>query len=209
MVESPAVSPPRLLLLDDEPVIVATLAEALRIAGFAVSACHSAAQAVELVRAAPFALLRRDRRRRRVRQPFMFLSAYSDPQLVDQAILAGALAYIVKPIDPVQLVPTVRTAITRAREMAALLEQADRLTKAVDANRDVSVAVGLLMAQRGLPRQAAYEALRQHARRHRRRLVEVAAEITSGVEALYGIPTADRPGHPPDTSAVLGEAEES
>ena len=85
------------------------------------------------------------------RQPFMFLSAYSDDALVSAAISAGALAYVVKPIDPIHLVPTIRTAIQRAREIAALVEQGERLTKTIDTNRDVSVAVGLLMAQRGLP----------------------------------------------------------
>lgn len=196
----------RLLVVDDEPIIVATLTDNLQRAGFEVAGAISAAEAIAQVRAASFALaivdyampdlngLEAAAKFTELRQPFMFLSAYSNPELVDQAILAGALAYLVKPIDPVQLVPAVRTAAQRAREMVALLEQSERLAKAIDTNRDVSVAVGLLMAQRSLTREKAYEVVRNHARRHRRRLVDLAREITAGAEALYGIPAAERPG---------------
>jgi response regulator NasT len=206
----------RLLLVDDEPLIVATLSDGLRHAGFEVTGTNSAMEAIEHARSGAYALaivdyampglngLEAAAKLTQLRQPFMFLSAYSDQELVDQAILAGALAYIVKPVDPVQLVPAVRTAAQRAREIAALLEQTERLTKAIDTNRDVSVAVGLLMAQRSITRQAAYDALRQHARRQRRRLAEIAAEITAGVEALYGIPTPDTP-RPTDKTPSDGE----
>jgi AmiR/NasT family two-component response regulator len=193
----------RVLLMDDEPVIVATLADGLRRAGFDVTATTAAAEALEHVRQATFALAILDYAMpgqngleaaallTKLHQPFMFLSAYSDPELVDQAIIAGALAYVVKPIDPVQLIPTVRAAAQRAQEISALLEQTERLSKAIDTNRDVSVAVGLLMAQRGLSRRVAYETLRQHARRTRRRLSDLAAEITVGAEALYAVPVAE------------------
>jgi len=196
-------TPQRILLVDDEPMIVATLADALRSAGFDITTSTSPTEAIENVRQGPFALavldyamtglngLEAAAKFVMLRQPFMFLSAYSDPDLVEQAITAGALAYVVKPVDPVQLIPTVRAAAKRAREIEALLEQADRLSKAIDTNRDVSVAVGLLMAQRGITRQLAYESLRQHARRVRRRLSEVAGEITAGAESLFSVRTAD------------------
>jgi response regulator NasT len=203
----------RLLVVDDEPIIVATLADGLRRAGFEVTGAVSADEAIAHVRAGSFALAIVDYAMpglngleaavtfTELRQPFMFLSAYSDPELVERAILAGALAYLVKPIDPVQLVPSVRTAAQRAREMVALLEQSERLAKAIDTNRDVSVAVGLLMAQRGLTREKAYDALRNHARRHRRRLVELAKEITAGAEALYGIPSGELSGRATDKNS--------
>jgi response regulator NasT len=198
----------RILLVDDEPVIVATLADGLRRAGFHVTTATLATEAVERVRQGPFHLAILDYampgrngleaavEMTQLRQPFMFLSAYSDPELVDKAIRAGALAFVVKPIDPAQLVPTVRAATQRAQEMSALLEQTEKLTRAIETNRDVSVAVGLLMAHRGLSRQAAYEALRQQARRTRRRLPELASEITAGAEALYSVPAAEANSSP-------------
>ncbi|MGO9993525.1 MAG: ANTAR domain-containing response regulator [Steroidobacteraceae bacterium] len=212
--------PNRLLLIDDEPMIVATISDFLRGAGFEVTFATVASDAIESVRRGRFALTIVDYAMpglngleaavlfAQLRQPFMFFSAYSDEALVSAAIAAGALAYVVKPIDPIHLVPTIRTAIQRAREIAALVEQVERLTRTIDTNRDVSVAVGLLMAQRGLPRQAAYDTLRQHARRTRRRLADLAAEVSAGAQALFNIPTLEqtdrrnaKSGTEPDDSA--------
>ncbi|MGO9995009.1 MAG: ANTAR domain-containing response regulator [Steroidobacteraceae bacterium] len=203
MTEQNELAASRLLLVDDEPIIVATIADCLRRAGFDVTATTSAKEAVEFVRQGSFALAIIDYAMpdlngleaavlfAQLRQPFMFLSAYSEAALVSAAVSAGALAYVVKPIDPIHLIPTVRTAISRAREIAALVEHNVQLTRTIDSNRDVSVAVGLLMAQHGLPRQAAYDMLRQHARRTRRRLADLASEVAAGAEALFKVPAPE------------------
>lgn len=199
----PDSSPQKLLLADGEPIILATLADALRRAGFEVTTVAAASEALEQARRARFSLAVLDYAMpcqnglelaaclTQLRQPFMFLSACNDESLVGQAVTAGALAYLVKPIDPLQLVPTVRTAVRRAREIEALIAQSQRLSDSIETNRDVSVAVGLAMAHRGLTRQAAYETLRQHARRMRRPLRELATEIIAGVERLHAIPGVD------------------
>jgi len=139
--------PNRLLLIDDEPMIVATISDFLRRAGFEVTFTTVASDAIESVRRGRFALTIVDYAMpglngleaavlfAQLRQPFMFFSAYSDEALVSAAIAAGALAYVVKPIDPIHLVPTIRTAIQRAREIAALVEQVERLTRTIDTNR--------------------------------------------------------------------------
>lgn len=192
-------SAPRLLLADAEPLIVATVGAVLELAGFQVTAATGAA-ALELASKHNFALTILDYSMpgqnglklagafSQLGRPFMFLSAYSDEHLVNKAIAAGALAYLIKPVDPVHLVPTVRAAVHRAREFQALVEERERLAEAVSTNRDVSVAVGLIMAHRGLARQPAFELLRQHARRTRRAVREVAQEVCAGVEVMYGIP---------------------
>jgi len=191
---------PRLLLADDEPLVLATLAGALERAGFDVATATEAGEALERARTAAFSLAVLDYAipgqnglelavaLSQLHVPFVFLSAYSDEQLVARAVDAGALAYLVKPVDPDRLVPTVRTAVHRAREIAALVGEKERLSQAIVTNREVSVAVGLIMAQRGLPRQSAFELLRQHARRTRRAIRDLALEIVAGAEALYGIP---------------------
>jgi response regulator NasT len=208
----------RLLLVDDEALIVATISAGLRHAGFEVTGTRSAMEAIELARTGGYALAIVDyampglngieaaARLSQLRQPFMFLSAYSDQELVERAILAGALAYVVKPVDPAELVPAVRTAVHRGWEISALLEQTERLTAAIETSREVSVAVGLLMAHRGISRQGAYETLRQHARRQRQRLAEVAGKIVEGVEALYAIPPPDTL-QPVDKPAAGGDGE--
>lgn len=195
--------PNRLLLVDDEPLVIATISDTLQRAGFDVTATTVASDAIEFARGGRFSLAILDYLMpglngveaaalfAQLRQPFIFLSAYSDEALVSAAISAGALAYVVKPVDPIHLIPTLRTAIQRAREIAALVEQGERFAQTIDTNREVSVAVGLLMAQRGVSRQVAYDTLRQHARRTRRRLADLAAEVAAGAEALFNIPALE------------------
>ena len=193
----------RVLLVDDKPTTVATIAAELRRAGYEVTETTVVAEALAHVALKPFALAIVDFAMpgqsglevatllTKLRQPFMFLSAFGDEELVSQAVRAGALAYVVKPIDPWKLIPVVRTAVQRAQEITALLEQNERLVKTVEIRRDVSIAVGLVMAHRGVTRRLAYEALRSHARRTRRSVPEIAAEIAAGAEALYGLPIGD------------------
>jgi response regulator NasT len=204
----------RVLLVDDEPLIAMTVAESLRRAHFDVAIATDASAGLDAAHRSPFALVILDyampgrdglvmaTELAALRRPFMFLSAYSDEALVRNAIAAGALSYVVKPIDPEQFVPIVRAAVVRASQLAELAARAERMAESLETGRDVSVAIGLVMAQRGLSRKEAHEALRQHARRTRRRLRDVAAAIVSGAELLYaiGAPTAEQvtgPGERP------------
>jgi response regulator NasT len=190
--------PSRILLLDDERLILVTLGDGLRQAGFEVQTAESVEEAENLLAGG----LRPDlaildvhlpgrsglefaqRLRELDRIPFIMLSAYSEPAYVEQATQTGALGYRVKPIDIGQLLPEVHAALARASELQDLRQTREHLQAALDGERDISVAVGLLMVQRQLARQAAFEVLRQSARQQRRRMVWVAADLIHEFEAL-------------------------
>ena len=209
MADEAAARSPRLLLADDEPLIVATLADALERSGFQVLTATGSEEALECARTRSFALAILDYAMpgrdglelaaalSDLRQPFIFLSAHSEEHLVERAVGAGALAYVVKPVDPARLVPTVRAALHRAREISALMDEKERLSQSILINREVSVAVGLIMAHRGLARERAFELLRQQARRTRRSIRELALEVIVGVETIYSIPASADPEKSP------------
>jgi AmiR/NasT family two-component response regulator len=205
-VASPAASTAkRVLLADDDRLIVATLGQRLRAAGYevleafdgpsALKACmtlspdlaiidHSmpGMSGVELARAIASS----------TNTPVIFLSAYSDEAIVTDAIAAGAMTYLVKPIDTEQLLPIVRTALQRAREFHALRFQAGNLATALQKDRNVSVAIGLLMAKFNIGQREAFERLRRHARSVRAKMDDVATELlrandeTGRMLELYG-----------------------
>lgn len=186
----------RILLLDDERLILATLGSGLRQAGFEVQTAESVLEAeailaggerpdlaildVNLPQSSGLDFAQRLREFDQV--PFIMLSAYSDPQYVERATQEGALGYLVKPVDIVQLLPEVRAALARGSELQGLRATRKQLQKALDNERDISVAVGLLMAQHRMERKAAFEVLRQAARSQRRRIAELAAEAVSTFE---------------------------
>jgi response regulator NasT len=109
--------------------------------------------------------------------PVVLMSAASDEALVHEAIAAGAIAFLLKPVDARQLLPVVRIALHRAADFKALRARAEQLNTALQGGRNVSLAAGLLMATFHIGRQEAFERLRRHARSNRIRLEEVASEL--------------------------------
>jgi len=188
----------RLLLVDDDRLVLATLTSGLRKAGYDVTAVESAEE-VEMLLASgedpDLAIL--DIRMtgqeqdglslaRRLREldhiPFIMLSAYSDPAMIEQAIELGALSYMVKPLDIPQLLPGIEAALSRADELQGLRENRLQLQAALNAERDISVAIGITMVQQQLGRHAAFELLRKTARSQRRKLSDLAADLIHACE---------------------------
>lgn len=190
---------PRLLLVDDDRLVLATLTQGLSALGWQVDGADSAEQARERLLAGPrpdLALLDvrlpGDDGVRLARElhdehhiPFLMLSAYGDEATVARAAGHGALGYLIKPLDPRQLAPMLRTALARAREQAALQASHGQLQAVLDTNREINVAVGITMMQYRLPREQAFDLLRQAARSQRRKLAEVAREVIGGSERLH------------------------
>ena len=177
----------RILVVDDDRLVLAMLAEGLRDAGYQVSTADTAADAMRqaLVQRPELVLL--DMRlpdrpgtevaaflRQHIDAPVLFLSAYSDTDMVREAIAQGALGYLVKPLDLAQILPSIESALARGQEFHALLEEEAHLQTALSQTRATSMAVGMLMEREGLDERAAFDRLRQEARASRRRVSEVA-----------------------------------
>ena len=185
------------MLADDDRLILATLGEGLRQAGFTVLDASDGDQAVQLCEIHQPNLAILDVRMpgqsgvdaaRRIREssgvPFMFLTAYGDRELVQQAVTEGALGYLVKPLDVPQVVPAVDAALARAAELHQLRTREMHLSNALSGGRDTSMAVGLIMERYRLDRQQAFEALRFHSRSQRRKMATVAADLLQAAEAM-------------------------
>lgn len=116
--------------------------------------------------------------------PFMFLSATSDTEIVKQAVEYSAVGYMVKPVDVVNIVPTVEASLARAKEIKQLKKSEVNLTSALASGRETSMAVGLLMAKFQSDRQSAFDVLRNHARSNRLPIHEVASELLHAEETI-------------------------
>lgn len=116
--------------------------------------------------------------------PFLIFSAYGDRELVEEATRHGALGYLVKPLQVEQLVPAVETALKRSRELSALRQAEKNLQTALSANRNTSIAVGLVMERYGLDVDTAFNLLRDHARSRRRKLADVADDMVEATQTL-------------------------
>lgn len=191
----PDTAPLHILLVDDDRLVLASLARALRDAGLRVSAAAGGEDALAVVEHDPPDLAILDvrmpgmngielGRRIRRRMPFMYLSAYGDEDTVRDAVNQGALGYFVKPLDVAQILPSFEAALARARDIRALEEKEIELSQALRTSRSTATAVGLLMERNRLDRKEAFELLRSRARAARRRVSELADEIIALSESL-------------------------
>ena len=116
--------------------------------------------------------------------PFMIFSAYSDQNLVEEAIERGALSYLIKPLDVIQITPAIETALRRAKDIRSLKESEFHLNRALNSGRDTSAAVGILMERFRLTSDDAFELLRSYARTSRRKVADIATEVMTATEQV-------------------------
>ena len=74
--------------------------------------------------------------------PVVILTAFSQRELVERARDAGAMAYLVKPFSPSDLVPAVEMAVSRFAELAALEAEVTDLTDRLETRKLVERAKG-------------------------------------------------------------------
>ncbi|MCC5811605.1 MAG: response regulator [Ectothiorhodospiraceae bacterium] len=198
----------RILVVDDDRLIASTLCSGLCQHGLSACAANDVDEAKALLSGDAFDLAIIDARMPHQSGlqladwissmgtpiPFFFLSAYADRETVSLAVEHGALTYLVKPVQVAQLIPVIHAALARARERAQLQEASVRVETTLRRNREISVAIGILMARTGVSRQEAFERLRRHAREQRRSMEELAQELISS-EALL---SPARSGKPPE-----------
>ncbi len=185
----------RVLLVDDDTLMLATLDLLLKNAGYETAQATSGDAALEL--AAQFhpdlALLDVTMSgmsgldlAKKLQQiggvPFMFVSANADTEIVKRATEFGALGYLLKPFDMAQVVPAFEAALSRADEIRHLRDREANLTTALNASRETAMAVGLLMAKYGANRQAAFDVLRSFARSSQKKIHDVAESLLEAEE---------------------------
>jgi response regulator NasT len=192
----------RVLLVDDEPLILATIGQVLRNAGYETAEADSgeAAQNIALEFQPDLALLDvvltgmsgLDLARflnAETDIPFMFISASAEVEIVRQATEYGAVGYLLKPFDIAQIIPAFEAALSRADEIRRLRNSENNLTIALNSGRETSMAVGLLMAKFGTDRHTAFEVLRAYSRSNRSKMNEVAENLLAAEEMLITFKT--------------------
>lgn len=183
----------KILVADDDQITLSLITKGLEDAGYEVIAAANGEQAVELGCNQHPDLAVLDIRMpgvfgieaaRRLRDcagiDAIYLTAYADKEVVELAAKEGALGYLVKPVNSNQLIPAIEAALERSAELRRLHQNSASLTDAIIRGREISVAIGIYMERFNVDEQAAFETLRNYARSHHLKLVDVAREMTQG-----------------------------
>ena len=136
--------------------------------------------------------------------PLVLLTARSASEDVVEGLQAGADDYITKPYEPVELLARLRThhELARARrlELDRAVRASDGLRRALESNRRIGEAVGIVMATYRVTSGTAFAALRRLSNDRNRKLVDVAEEVsttgelsdTDALDAVRTRPHGDR-----------------
>ena len=190
----------KILVVDDDRLVLATVAHGLSQAGYEVIDADNGDEAILLARQHRPELVLLDIRmegksgfdvaeylRDYCHIPFIFLSAFADPDTVAQVAALGAVAYMVKPLDVGQIVPTVDAAFERLRAQRAQAEAARKAPAGQGGTAEadvVSMAAGVLMHRYSLSRGDALARLRRIADAAGVTLPEQAERLVRAVEEL-------------------------
>ncbi len=188
----------RILVVDDDRLVLATVVHGLVQAGYEVIDADNGDDAILAARRQLPDLALLDIRmegksgfdvaaylRDHLQVPFIFLSAFNDAHTAEQVRELGAIAYLVKPLEIGQIVPTVDAAFARLRGGGAAVPSASAGAVTVQAPHDVvAIALGILMHRFSLPRREAFERLRRQALQESRALDEQALRVVEAVELL-------------------------
>jgi DNA-binding response OmpR family regulator len=192
---SAAHSKGRILVVDDDRLVLATVVHGLSQAGYEVIDADNGDDAILLAREHRPELALLDIRmegksgfdvaaylREVCHIPFMFLSAFSDDETVAKVKALGAVAYLVKPLDIGQIVPAVEAAFAQRapRPVPAVAQPAAPAVL----GPDEAMAVGVLMHRYSLSRSAALLRLQQLAAADGLPLQRQAQRLLDAVELL-------------------------
>ena len=193
----------KILVADDDRLVLATVSHGLAQAGYEVIDADNGDDAILLAREHKPDLALLDIRmeglsgfdvaaylRDHLHVPFMFLSAFADDETVRKVKALGALAYLVKPLDIGQILPTVAAAFgnlpLRPASAApwAVAMPAAAQSAATPVSDLVPMAVGVLMHRYSLQRGQALARLNKLAADEQRSLVDQAGRLVEAVELL-------------------------
>ena len=112
--------------------------------------------------------------------PVVVLTAFSQRDLVERAREAGVMAYLVKPFQQKDLVPTIEMAVSRFAELVALEREVADMSGRLAARKLVDRAKAVLQTEHGMTEPAAFRWIQQTSMDGRRSMRAVAQDVLDG-----------------------------
>ena len=116
--------------------------------------------------------------------PVVLLTAFSQTELVERARDAGAMAYVVKPFTPADLLPAVEIAASRYVEIKALESEIADITERMETRKQVERAKGILMEKMQLNEPEAFRWIQKTSMDRRLTMREVAEAVIDQMGSL-------------------------
>src|SRR3954453_20509557 len=115
--------------------------------------------------------------------PVVMLTAFSQRELVERAVDAGAMAYLVKPFAKSDLLPTIEVAVSRHAQLAALETEVTDLQDRLETRKIVDRAKGMLQADHDMSEPDAFRWIQKTSMDRRTSMRAVADGVVAGTES--------------------------
>ncbi len=109
--------------------------------------------------------------------PVVLLTAFSQKELVERASEAGALAYVVKPFTPNDLLPAIEIALSRYQQIISLEAEVQDMVQRFETRKLVDRAKGLLNEKMGLTEPEAFRWIQKASMDRRLTMHQVAEAV--------------------------------
>ncbi len=120
----------------------------------------------------------------RLPRPIVMFAQDDDRETIRRAVRVGVSAYVVDGLQAKRVRPIIEAAIARFEKFRSLERELVKTREQLAERKTIEKAKGLIMRQRGVSEEEAYQAMRQLAMRSNRRLGEVAESIITAAELL-------------------------
>ena len=185
----------RIVVAEDESLIRIDIVETLKDQGFdVVGEAGDGLKAIELAKELKPDLMVMDIKMpdmdglsaaeeiAKLRIPVVFLTAFNQQELVSRASEVGAMAFLVKPFSPEDLLPAIEVALSRFQQLTQLESEVSDLTERLETRKLVERAKGVLGVQMGLSEPDAFRWIQKAAMDRRIGMVDVARTILDQLE---------------------------
>ena len=115
--------------------------------------------------------------------PVLMLTAFSQKDLVERALDAGVMAYVVKPFTIDDLIPAIEIATTRHAQMVALQAEVADLSERLETRKLIDRAKGILMKAMNLSEPDAFRWIQRTAMDKRVSMKQVAEAVIDPQQA--------------------------
>jgi response regulator NasT len=189
------ISKRRIVVAEDESLIRMDIVETLKDQGFdVVGEAGDGLKAIELAKELKPDLMVMDIKMpdmdglsaaeqiAKLRIPVVFLTAFNQQELVARASEVGAMAFLVKPFSPEDLLPAIEVALSRHQQLTQLEMEVSDLTERLETRKLIERAKGVLGVQMGLSEPEAFRWIQKAAMDRRIGMLDVAKTILDQLE---------------------------
>ena len=114
--------------------------------------------------------------------PAVVVTSRQSLELVTRAMADHVMAYLIEPVQRVELLAAIVVAWTRFEQLRDLEEQIGDLREALVQRRVIERAKGIIMASESLTEAEAFQSMRRTAQDRRTRMIDIATEIVAKAE---------------------------